>query len=355
MADRLVHFATNRIYDAAKAEFGFVPCDPLGRLLAGKVTCKAELDPALEPKAGKPAVAKSEDADQGVLETIQSWLQEAARVQGIPLLFTHGFNYSFSDAAARTAALCLWLEAGGAPPLVPLSFSWPSNGMGSPDAYLDDQKDAARSGLALARLIAAIAVLRPKTAPVYMAHSMGARATRFGMQAIAPMLAGLPQPVFRQAFIMAGDDVADVLDQPWRGQSPDSSAGALRPLAALARYVTIGVNRDDGVVWAVSGSINKGERLGTRGPLHPEDLPDNVKVVDYSMVIGGKEAKPVPSAEAEMNWIGHQYHRNDPQVRADLVAALKADGAPEAVPGRRAAVVDQSVAIREIAGRLYPG
>lgn len=355
MQERLVHFATNRIYDPAIPAFGFVPCDPPGRLLAGKIACKAGLDPAEEGIAGTPAVAKHEDPDTGLLETLDSWMQAAARAKAVPLLFTHGFNYSFAAAAARTAALCAWLEDGGAPPLMPLAFTWPSNGMGSIDAYKDDQKDAGISGAALARLIAALATLRPKTLPVYMAHSMGARATRFGMQAIAPMLAGLPKPVFSQAFVMAGDDVADVLDHPWRALGSDPSAGALRPLAELARHVTIGVNRADGVVRLISGVINRGDRLGTAGPAHPGDLPANVAVVDYSMLVAGADEKPVPQTEAEMNWIGHQYHRNDRAVRADLVAALLHDGAPERVPGRRPAGDNALPGQDEIAGRLYPG
>jgi esterase/lipase superfamily enzyme len=354
MPDVLVHFATNRIFDGAKAEFGMVPCDPPGRLLAGKITCRAVEDPAIEAIPGKPVVAKSENPDEGLVDTLGSWLQLAEQRQGIALLYTHGFNHSFAEAAARTAALAVWLEAGGAGPVVPLCFTWPSNGMGSKDAYLDDQKDAARSGFALARLIAAIGALRPKRLPAYLGHSMGARVTRFGMQAIREMFPALPKPVFGQAFIMAGDDVADVLDEPWRAQTPDASAGTLRPLAEVARHVTIGVNRDDGVVWLVSGEVvNRNLRLGTTGPLHPQDLPGNVKVVDYSTVIGSKEEKPVPPSEAEMNWIGHQYHRNDVRVRKDWVAALKEDVAPEKVSTRRAAVVDMSVGVREIAGRLY--
>ena len=354
MVERLVFFATNRIFDGRKAEFGFVASDPPARLLAGKITCQVVLDPAIEGVAGKPVVAKSEQPDQGLVDTLGAWLQAAEQQQGIALLFTHGFNYSFTEAATRTAALCEWLEDGGSPPIVPLSFTWPSNGMGSIDAYLDDQNDSERSGAALARLISGIAALKPRTKPVYLAHSMGARATRCGMQAIAPQLPFFAEPVFRQAFIMAGDDVWDVLDLPERGFPPAATAGSLRPLAALARHVTIGVNRADGVVWLISGTINDGKRLGTGGPANPQDLPANVKVVDYSMVVGGKDEKPVPHEETEANWIGHQYHRNDKRVRADFVAALKADGPPEAVPNRRLGVVDTAVAIQEVAGRLYP-
>ena len=129
--------------------------------------------------------------------------------------------------------------------------------MGSLDVCKEDPKDAARSGLALARLIAMIAAERPK-AP--------------------PMLPDMDLPAFRQAFVMAGDDVSDVLDQPL---APDSSNGMLRPLADLARHVTIRVNCDDSVVWLVSGKLNRGSRLG------------------------------------------RLYHRNDPQARADRGGARR--------------------------------
>jgi len=352
MAKRIVHFATNRIWDG-KDGFGDACCDPPGRLLAGKATCEASGDPALEGHCTYVAVATPDDPDTGLIDTLGGWLDLAFAESRLPLLFVHGFNFRFAEAMARTASLCAWLEAGGAPELAPFAFTWPSNGIGSLDAYHDDQKDAARSGLALARLIAALATMRPKTAPVYLAHSMGARTTRYGMEAMRPMLAGLPKPVFRQTVIMAGDDVADVLDHPWRAATPDSSAGALRPLAELARHVTIGVNPDDGVVWLISGTVNRGNRLGTAGPAHPGDLPENVRVVDYSYVVAGKDVKPVPQTEAETNWIGHQYFRNDPRVRVDLAKLLTTDGAPETVPGRRPAEIRPDIAIKEVAGRLY--
>lgn len=352
MAERIVYFATNRIWDG-KEGFGAVCCDPPGRLLAGKAACVASADPAAEGSCVNVAVATPDDPDTGLVDTLRGWLDQARKEGRLPLLFVHGFNFGFAEAMARTASLCAWLEAGDGPDLAPFAFTWPSNGMGSLDAYRDDQKDAEQSGLALARLIAALATLQPKTAPVYLAHSMGARATRYGMEAIEPMLARLPKPVFRQAVIMAGDDVADVLDHPWRAVTPDSSAGGLRPIAELARYVTIGVNRDDGVVWLISGNVNRGDRLGTAGPAHPGDLPSNVRVVDYSYVVAGKELKPVPPTEAEANWIGHQYFRNDPRTRVDLVKLLTTDGPPDQVQGRRGAVVDPATGVREVAGRLY--
>jgi hypothetical protein len=173
------------------------------------------------------------------------------------------------------------------------------------------------------------------------------------MEAILPLLPGLATPVFGQAAIMAGDDVADVLDPPRLDAAPGSTAGALRPIADLARHVTIGVNPDDGVVWLVSGTVNKGDRLGTAGPAHPAVLPANLRVVDYVYAVADREAASIPHTEAEMNWIGHQYFRNAPRTRTDLVRMLVADGRPEDVKGRREAKPDKSLGVSEKEGRLY--
>ncbi|WP_431284642.1 alpha/beta hydrolase [Humitalea sp. 24SJ18S-53] len=351
MTVRRVFFATSRFYDDSKIAFGDLAAAPAGRLWAGVVACEADADPSVEPIAGMPEVARKDDPDAGLDQVLRDWFAIAAKVGGLPLLFVHGFNYHFADAVARTAALCEWLEADGSPPLVPLSFSWPSNGKGSLEAYRDDQNDSVGAGLALVRLLLAIDRLHADSRPVYMAHSMGARATRGAMQALAGQVDRPPIGLFRQAIIMAGDDVADVLDLPGRTASP--TCGTLRPLADLADWVTIAVNRDDGTVWLVSGIVNSGDRIGTAGPAHPADLPPNVKVVDYSEVIGGIDVKPMPPNSVELNWIGHQYFRNDPRVRQDLVALLKEDTAPENVSGRGWGVPGP-FAITEYKWRLYP-
>jgi esterase/lipase superfamily enzyme len=277
----------------------------------------------------------------------------------------HGFNHDFGEALTRTAKLCAWLEDGGAPALLPLSFTWPSQGNGSPDGYAADGQQSARSGLALAKLMGAIAKANQPRAVVHLvAHSMGVRTTRHAMQAIGPLLPGMALPVFDQAFLMAGDDEADVLAPPVQG---DASSGGLRPIADLAAHVTVGVNRDDGVVWLVAGLatgwISGGSnRLGAAGPRPRIGLPANLKVVDYSMVVLASGTGQVPHTEAEPNWVGHQYYRNAPRVRADLVAALIENGPPEGLLAvgpphgqpRRRWGEPGTTAVTEYADRLYP-
>jgi esterase/lipase superfamily enzyme len=354
MPERQVFFATNRLFDPQGRTFGGVCCDPPDALLTGFLTCDVEADPVPEGRCDIASLRMPEDAAAGLGQTVGTWLATAAGTGATPLLFVHGFNHRFPEALTRTAKLCAWYEAGGAPPLLPLAFTWPSGGLGSLDAYGADGREVGRSGAALARLIAAIAATRrPAQAVFYMAHSMGVRATRHGMQAIVPMLPGLVRPVFRQAFLMAGDDMADVLDRPMAAGS--GTTGTLRPIAELAAHVTVGVNRDDGVVWLISGKVNATDRLGAAGPRQPEALPRNAKVVDYSgCVLPSGQAIQVPHTDSEPNWIGHQYYRNAPAVRADLVRAMRLDGAPEDVPGRRPGRPDRTAGVTEIASRLYP-
>lgn len=351
-----VFFATNRHDEDGGGRFGGRCALPPDTLFAGFASCDVPADPAPEGRVEPGSLIRAPAGDGGFTETVGKWLSTAGARQAIPLLFVHGFNHAFEEALTRTAKLCAWLEAGGAPPLLPLSFTWPSQGRGGTAEYEEDGRQAAGSGLALAKLVATIGALRPASAKIlYMAHSMGVRATRHGMQAIAPTLAQVKRPVFDRAFLMAGDDEADVLDLPHRGVAGDPTLGGLRPIAELAREVTLGVNRDDGVVWLVSGVvINRNGRIGAAGPRHPDDLPPNVAVVDYSALV--LEHGPdilVPQAESSANWVGHQYYRNAPRVRADLVAALGHAGPPATVPGRRAGRPDGS-AFGEIAGRLYP-
>lgn len=350
MADRQVFFATNR--KPSLGAFGVECSDPPDTLALGFVTCRAEADPVPEGRLVAGSLQRAENPDTALAETIGKWLTTARHTGAMPLLFVHGFNHDFTEAMTRTAKLALWLEAGGAPPLLPLAFTWPSQGAGNPLGYQADRDAASRSGLALAKVIATIAGAQRQNLRLgYLAHSMGVRVTRHGMQAIAGLLPSLPQPIFAQALLLAGDDETDVLDLRRPGEPADDSLGGLRPIADLARHVTIGVNRDDGVLWAISRTLNGVDRLGACGPRRPGDLPASVTVMDYSPnVLPSGLGALVPHTEAEMNWIGHQWYRNAPDIRRDLVAALVADSAP--VQGRRPGR-PTATAITEYAERLY--
>lgn len=342
MAKRTVFFATNRTYDPTRNEFTTRPDEPPHRLWAGFVRHAASADPARDGRPDPPQIARREDPEAGLRATLADWL---ARGDGrVPLLFVHGFALRFPDAVARAGDLAAWLEAApGAPRFRPLCFSWPSDGITSLSAYRADRIDAEGGAAALAHLVVAIARAAPPPAarPVLIAHSMGVFALRCAVQRLASLLHPLPAGLFRHAFLMAGDDETDVFR---RGDGASPSEGGLRPLATLAARTTVGVHRDDGVLWLISRWLNRSRRLGATGPKPAREVPAGVKVVDYSMVATRPDT-PIPPDQAEMNWVAHQYYRNNPHVRADMLAAIAAGDGP--VAGRRRGRRDPGLASRD--------
>ncbi|ONG56391.1 hypothetical protein BKE38_06155 [Pseudoroseomonas deserti] len=345
MAQRLVHFASNRLWDEAGAAFGASCGAPPERLWLGAVPVEVQPDPEGDAGAvGAPLVSGIDDfgAPGGTAEAVLAdWLDRAEAADAVPLLTVHGFNYSFAESCARAGNFCDVVEAVAGQRLAPLAFCWPSNGVGSIDEYRRDQQDCDSSGPALARLIRQIALAAAGRArkPAYLAHSMGARATRCAMQALAAAGPLPAAPVFAQAVIIAGDEAVTALEP----------GGPLWPLADIADWVTIGVFADDATLTKISGHLNGVARLGAAGPLTPPPPESRVFVVDYGMAVAWKEA---PGATS-WNFVGHQYYRNDPLVIRDLAAALGGTASPERIARRRWARVEPGYAIREIAGRLY--
>ncbi len=347
---RLVHFATNRIWDRQKGDFGCVPETPPGRLWLGTVKVEISADPLVDGKTSSPDVSGFDDfagksgRDGAAMDVLGGWLAVARARDAVPLLYIHGFDYKFGEACARAGNLCDWLEASGEVRLEPLAFTWPSNGIASLSAYRNDQSDCAASAPALARLIRFIGKAAAGHAgrkPAYLAHSMGARATRTAMAVLNRGPAALPQRLFGQAIIMAGDDNTDVLSPP---------LAPLRPLMELADWTTIGVYAGDATLTKISEKLqNKRPRLGADGPDTVPDPAERAYVVDYGKAVS---LKPEAAGVTEWNYVAHQYYRNDKRVRQDLVRVL-AGVAPEKVTGRRWGKPDCTIAIREKAGRLY--
>src|SRR3546814_5898180 len=69
------------------------------------------------------------------------------------LVFVHGYDHTFREAAGRAVQLQQWLAAGGKD-MVLLMFTWPSAGAGvSARTYADDRDRARLSGPALGRAV----------------------------------------------------------------------------------------------------------------------------------------------------------------------------------------------------------
>ncbi|HYZ32464.1 MAG TPA: alpha/beta hydrolase [Crenalkalicoccus sp.] len=278
---------------------------------------------------------------------LADWLVAAQAEGAVPLLSVHGFCYTLADAVKRAAQLAAFYAGG---PfrlrLAPLAFCWPSFGRLDNDDYLLDRGQCQRSDTALAMLIQEIAAATAMAGvrPVLLAHSMGVFMTRLGVAALAAR--GLPgRPPFAQAVLMAGDDERTALDP----------GGPLRPIAELADHVTVGVFRGDSVIQLNERVLGRADRIGLHGPAQPGALPPNVAVVDYGFVVDQDLQPPQSFRDVGPNLIGHQYYRLQPRVRDDL-AQVFAGAAPAEVRGRRRGeeMINRSVAINPIAGRLYP-
>jgi esterase/lipase superfamily enzyme len=113
-----------------------------------------------------------------ILKTVESLKADAARAEIAEklkgsdpkalLVFVHGYNVGFSEAAMRTAQLAYDLRFAG----VPLFFSWPS--AARPLAYLKDEETTQLSEAAFDQLLEDLSGL-PATDIYVIAHSMGTR------------------------------------------------------------------------------------------------------------------------------------------------------------------------------------
>ncbi len=310
--------------------------DVFGHEAAAEAARRLWLGTAEVATGGGPAVAREvrgfsctgrDDFDpaDGTCGAVLDALLDAADAAGaVPLLSIHGFQYTFEQALARTGGLVEFYgdRTGPAPVrLVPLLFTWPSLGAFSPDAYRRDRASAARAGQALGRLLVELAGRLEGSPPrlCLLAHSMGVHALGHGVRAAcaaAPGWAGTPPRFLRTAVLAAGDIDNDAL----------GPGGPLAPLAGMAEQVVATVFNGDKVAeWFGSGH-GPASSLAAKGPPLDVPLPGHVFALDCNNLID--RDLPVPQDQVEPNWIGHQYYRNQPAVRAHLARLLAGEPAP---------------------------
>jgi esterase/lipase superfamily enzyme len=248
------------------------------------------------------------------------------------LILLHGFATDFATSLARAAELAhRW---GGEQPLPVFVFSWPSDGAIVPQwRYGMDRADAASSGMAMARAMAAMLDFLAKVRSgrndcgqrVHLvAHSMGNWALRHAVQGLRTILDcdRLPR-IFANAFLMAADEDDDALNVDHK----------LAPLDRLAGAIHVYYSRTDRAL--VVSDLTKGnpDRLGSVGPRDRGRLGDRIVCIDCS----------------DVAWTGmgdgdHQYWRARGEVLRDVRAVLSGLAA-DAVPGRRWSPSDRSYRI----------
>ncbi|MBD2104703.1 alpha/beta hydrolase [Leptolyngbya sp. FACHB-261] len=251
------------------------------------------------------------------------------------MIFIHGFNTSFKSALTAAAQLKQILTA--ADPLAPndpiklnmVLFSWPSDGAlllsktQSRDivAYKNDRLDAAASGSAFARGLLKVADFINQVPPEQqckqslhlLTHSMGAYVLRNALQELKRQVGEQLPRLFDQVLMMAADEDDDAFEFEHK----------LLSLPRLSRRTSVYFNNGDLALWASDTLKGNPTRLGNDGPIHPQQVPRNVALIDCTRVVA-RFAEPSE----------HGYFLNVPRIAADMRQVLR-NRAPDEVLGRR--------------------
>ena len=237
------------------------------------------------------------------------------------VILIHGYAATFEDVVQRGAKLKEHYQFSDKE-LNVFVFSWPANGEMIPMlSYYDDRKDAAASGVAVARAILRLgdflANLKRREYCNHslhlVAHSMGNYALRNAIQGLRGELGNGPMPrMFENVFLMAADEDNDTFEHDHK----------LRLLPDLARAVHIYFSAGDQALTISDTTKTMPDRLGSEGPRLKDNLPRKVSLVDCEDVdyTAAMDAK-------------HQYYHAREEVRADVRQVL-AGKRPEQVDGR---------------------
>ncbi len=226
----------------------------------------------------------------------------AARVNASPrremLVFIHGFNFSFAEAAQRTAQLHYDLHFEGPAVL----FSWTSKGSVRPSKYREDERSVEAGLGLLGKFLEDLGRARPERIHI-IAHSMGGRALMRALDERTRDAAGKPRLRLAQIILAAPD-----MDR-------DEFIRLAPAVAGMAQRLTLYASTVDRAL-AVAGDVHEVPRAGESGDFVVV-LPE-IDTVDVSAVGGG--------------WFsfGHSYYGENRAVLADIYQLLHHNTPPQA-------------------------
>jgi esterase/lipase superfamily enzyme len=200
------------------------------------------------------------------------------------LVFIHGFNVSFEQAALRAAQIGVDLKVPG----IMAFYSWPSKAMANPLSYSADEATIEASEAQITEFLTRFAADSGAERVDVLAHSMGNRALLRSLQRIVPrVVQGGPVP-FGKLLLAA----------------PDIDAGLFRELSKaysqLAQQTTLYVSSKDKAL-AVSGFVHDYPRAGYTPPLMVAEGIDTIEV-----------------SNADLTFLGHGYYAAARSVLNDM-------------------------------------
>jgi esterase/lipase superfamily enzyme len=199
------------------------------------------------------------------------------------LVFVHGYNVSFDDAARRTAQMAEDLAFPG----VPLFFSWPSQNNWY--EYRSDEKQVELAVPRLREFLRDVAHRSGAKSIHLVAHSMGSRALATALREMAGEIQDSTR--FNQVILAAPDIDADVFRE--------RIAPAIK---STAQRITLYASSND-LALVASRVFNSGDPRA--GDSNRELLiVDGIETIDVSQV--------------DTSLLGHSYYGNNPTVLTDL-------------------------------------
>jgi esterase/lipase superfamily enzyme len=211
--------------------------------------------------------------------------------RGDLVIYIHGYNTTFENAAKRTAQIAFDYGFQG----VPLMFSWPSDG--KLVSYPSDREDMTWSVTHIEQFFNDV-LTRTRGKRVHLiAHSMGNQGLIDALNTIALRRGGNGPPLFENIILSAPDFDAELFQQQI---APNS--------ITLARRWTLYTSKKDGVL-NISTSFNNSWRLG----LSPVTIVPGMDIIDASEV----EVTPWSLPES------HSYFASKQTVVDDIIATLK--------------------------------
>jgi esterase/lipase superfamily enzyme len=333
-----IYFATNRNPNNPDTPTSFghqFSADGLANLRFGK----AEVSGLNFDQVSIGVAQENLDPDHPVLgsERIFREVQAKAKREGLDIvILVHGFNVSFEDGLQCAAKLEKKLtepnplDKGLPLKLMVVLFSWPSDAsllLSSASnaktviSYKSDRTDAFTSGTAFARAFLKLVTFITATEEGeqcdqrihLVAHSMGNYVLRCAFQEMRKQVNSQLPRVFNQILMTAADEDDDTFEFDYK----------LMHLPHLTRRTHVYFNRGDLALWASDTFKSNPTRLGTDGPLHPQQLPRNVYTIDCTEAV----AATVQPSE-------HGYFISSPRVVADMRRVLRGE-IPDEILGRK--------------------
>jgi len=231
--------------------------------------------------------------ENGFWSGIQKELALWAPDERHALVYIHGYNVSFEEAAIRAAQIGFDLKVSG----VTSFFSWPSQG--SLEGYPADAASIEASESAISKFLVDFAQhVAPERVHV-IAHSMGNRGLLRAMQRIHADAERRSKIKFGQIFLAAPDIDADLFND------------LARLYTSLCRRTTLYASPGDKAV-ALSRWLHGAPRAGFTPPVTVVSGIDTIEVPDF-----------------DLDALGHGYYAEAAGVLNDMFHLLRSDSPPE--------------------------